>query len=62
MLRRMRLITGESLRAQCFIQLVRLRLVDSGQGRSAHGADTQVVELSGLSREVTDPIPKAVAT
>ena len=35
---------------------------DSGQGRSAHGADTEVVELSGLSREVADYISEAVAT
>ena len=53
---------GEQLREQRFVQLVRLGLVDSGLRRAAHGADTQVVELSGLSREVADLIPKAVAT
>ena len=58
----MGLTAGEQLRAQRLIQLVRLGLVDSGQGRAAHGADTEVVELPGLSREVADPIPKAVAT
>ena len=55
-------ILAEIIGEQRFVQLIRLRLVDSGQGRSAHGADTRVIELSGLSRAVADHIPKAVAT
>ena len=53
---------SEQLRKQRFVQLVRLRGVDSGQGRPTHGVDTEVVELSNLGREVAGHIPKAVAT
>ena len=62
MLRRPGLTASEQLREQRLIQLVKLRGVDPGQGRPAHGVDTQVVELSGLGSHITDPIPKAVAT
>ena len=60
MLRRSGLTAGESLREQHLIQLVRLRGIDSGQGRPAHSTHAQGVALSGLSREVAGHIPKAV--
>ncbi len=53
------LALGEEFSGQLFVQRVGLLFVNPGQGRAAHGGDSQVVELGSLGREVADDIAQA---